>query len=200
VPSERDATTLASVQPASVLVVCTANICRSPMVEGLLRQRLADSDAAVTITSAGVRASEPAVDPRAVSAISTFGPDLTAHCPRQLTRDIIRADGADLVITMTRDHLRQVVAMDRQAWPRTFTLRELVRRSSADGDPNATSLREWATALGASRSAREMLRDDPDDDVADPHGLSDTHYASTAQDVDALVSTLVALAPWPRRA
>src|SRR5688500_14498534 len=78
-----------AVSSASVLVVCTANICRSPMVEGLLRHRLADAVAEATIAAAGVRATEPEVDPRAVSAISSFGPDLTGHCPRQLTREII---------------------------------------------------------------------------------------------------------------
>ena len=167
------------------------------MVEGLLRHHLADRGALVDVTSAGVRASEPAVDPHAVRAIATFGPDLAAHGPRQLTRDIIERDGADLVIAMTRDHLRNVVALDRRAWPRTFTLRELVRRASADGDPSAPDLRSWAEALGSSRVAREMMTSDPADDIDDPHGLAYSRYTDTAQELDAQVRVLVALAPWP---
>ena len=169
------------------------------MVEGLLRHRLAERGRDARVTSAGVRASEPAVDPDAVRAVASYGPDLCRHAPRQLTREIIEDDGADLVVTMTRDHLRHVVALDRRAWPRTFTLRELVRRASSDGDPAAPDVRTWAEALGASRVAREMMSNDPADDVADPHGLAYARYASTADELDALVRVLVALAPWPRR-
>jgi protein-tyrosine phosphatase len=168
------------------------------MVEGLLRHHLGDRADMVRVTSAGVRASEPAVDPDAVRAVSMFGPDLAAHSPRQLTREIIERDGADLVLAMTRDHLRHVVALDRRAWARTFTLRELVRRASADGDPSESSLRAWAEALGASRVAREMMTTDPADDVEDPHGLAYGRYTDTAQELDALVRALVDLAPWPR--
>ena len=167
------------------------------MVEGLLRHHLGDRADGVDVTSAGVRASEPAVDPDAVRAIAPFGADLAAHAPRQLSRSIIESDGADLVITMTRDHLRNVVALDRRAWPRTFTLRELVRRASSDGDPAATDLRSWAVALGSARVAREMMTSEPADDVEDPHGRAYARYEQTAQELDALVRVLVALAPWP---
>ena len=169
------------------------------MVEGLLRHHLDQRGRVATVTSAGVRASEPAVDPHAVRAVATYGPDLCEHAPRQLTRQIIESDGADLVVTMTRDHLRNVVALDRRAWPRTFTLRELVRRASANGDPAIAHVREWAEALGASRVVREMMSNDPTDDVADPHGLAYNRYTATAEELDSLVRVLVALAPWPAR-
>jgi protein-tyrosine phosphatase len=168
------------------------------MVEGLLRHHLADRGAFVRITSAGVRASEPAVDVDAVRAVATFGPDIAPHAPRQLSREIIECDGTDLVITMTRDHLRQVVALDRRAWPRTFTLRELVRRASADGDRAGADLQRWAEALGTTRAVRQMLTNDPADDVDDPHGLAYGRYEDTARELDHLVRTLVALAPWPQ--
>ncbi|GMA87571.1 hypothetical protein GCM10025868_28210 [Angustibacter aerolatus] len=51
--------------PARVLVVCTGNVCRSPLVERLLRQRLGTD--AVDVSSAGTQAlvGEPMTDPAA---------------------------------------------------------------------------------------------------------------------------------------
>jgi hypothetical protein len=42
-----------------------------------------------------------------------------------------------------------------------------------------------------------MMSNDPADDVEDPHGLAPSRYAETAAELDGLVRTLVALAPWP---
>ncbi len=60
-------------------MVCTGNICRSPMAEGLLRHRLA-ADSPTKVASAGVGAliSHPA-DPIAVDLMSARGIDISAH-------------------------------------------------------------------------------------------------------------------------
>jgi protein-tyrosine-phosphatase len=85
-----------------VLMVCTGNICRSPMAAGLashfLPRALQDR---VQISSAGVSAlhGNPA-EPNAVAAMSGMGIDIRGHRARQITSEL--ADKVDLILTMER--------------------------------------------------------------------------------------------------
>lgn len=192
---------------ARVLVVCTANVCRSPMAAALLSHHLAQVDADVTVRSAGTRATDLAVDPDVVRALDELGVPLVGHAPRRVDRAIITGDGADLVITMTREHLRQVATTCPDAWPRTFTLRELVRRA-ADSSRSAphelrsdviTQLDSWVLGMSFGRRAAELMGSDEHDDTADPHGMGVDAVRRTAADLDRATRLLAGVAPWPRR-
>ncbi len=92
---------------------------------------------------------------------------------------------ADLVLAMTREHLREAVVAVPDAFDRTFTLRELVRRL---GDaPNAT-----LAELAAGRDLADYVKANADDDVADPVGQSRKVYETTVSQLDGLLSRLVA--------
>ena len=62
-----------------VLVVCTANMCRSPMAEGLLTQ-LAPQQA---VNSAGTHATGQSAASEAISVLADRGVDISSHVPRQ---------------------------------------------------------------------------------------------------------------------
>lgn len=94
--------------PKHVTFVCTGNICRSPMAEGLLRHALqAEPEPlrSLSILSTGLAActGEPA-SPNAVRALKNVGIDITAHRSRPLTPDIVGQSLA--VFAMTSQHLR----------------------------------------------------------------------------------------------
>jgi protein-tyrosine phosphatase len=93
-----------------ILMVCTGNICRSPMAEVLLAQRLAQRGVRVTVASAGIAAlvGRPA-DPEAQELMAERGLDLSAHRARQLTPDLLRA--FDLVLVMEAWQQRAVEAV-----------------------------------------------------------------------------------------
>jgi len=89
-----------------ILVVCTANICRSPMAAGLLRHFLAGQEEplrSVPIISAGIAARPDAMpSDYAVLAMKKVGIDLSPHVSRPLTQQLL--DGALAVFCMTEAH------------------------------------------------------------------------------------------------
>jgi len=169
------------------------------MVEALLRHHLGRAGADVTVTSAGTRGANLPVDPAAVNALSAMGVDLSGHVARVVTRQVVDTEGADLVITMTRDHLRTVSTMGRNVFHRTFTLPELVRLATDAGRQLPDDLSGWVRAVGDGRRPSEMMTTDPADDVADPYGMGQTEVKRTAAQLDLLAQSLAMLAPWPHR-
>lgn len=89
-----------------VLVVCMGNICRSPMAEGVLRQRLAARQPAlpVEVDSAGTHGYHEGAppDPRAQSAALRRGVDISKLRARKVEAvDFIRFD---LLLAMDEDN------------------------------------------------------------------------------------------------
>jgi protein-tyrosine-phosphatase len=91
-----------------IVVVCTGNICRSPMAAGLLEHRLPlDVMDRVTVGSAGTCGMHGQVaTENAVKAMADLGFDITAHRARRLTRELTR--GADLIVAMEKVHLKEI--------------------------------------------------------------------------------------------
>lgn len=179
---------------ARILVVCTGNICRSPVVERALAAALDERGIDAVVRSAGTHGGLPN-DPVTVRAAAAHGIDLGHHRSRRLTRAIVDHDGADLIITMTRRHLRTVVGGDAELLARTFTLRELARRAAQVAP--AADMAAWRSALGAGRSATELLADDPADDLDDPHGRAAREHERMVRSVRELVAVIAARWPAP---
>lgn len=89
----------------SILMVCTGNICRSPMAEGLLSHMLPDSlKARVSISSAGTHGLHGnQAEPFAIKAAAAHGADISRHRARILNAGMIRS--SDLVLAMEQFHL-----------------------------------------------------------------------------------------------
>lgn len=181
-------------EPWRILVICTANVCRSPVVERLLQQHLTNAGRSAIVTSAGTHGGNLDPHPDTIRAASTVGIDITDHQSRLLTGDLLATDGRDLVITMTREHLRDTVGIDPGVWPRTFTLRELARRA-LNAPSDSSNLTTWCRYAADGRRAADLMHPSPDDDVDDPYGRHYDHHLAMVSAVDQLTLSLSRLLP-----
>jgi protein-tyrosine phosphatase len=173
-------------------VLCTANQCRSPMAEALLRDRLDALGVDADVTSAGELPGGAPASGGSVRAMSRRGIDIGRHVSRSVTPEILGR--ADLVLAMSRRHLRNAVALRPDLFGRAYTLKELVRRGEVVGRrPGGASLADWLDAVHAGRSTAALLGDDAEDDVADPIGGPDHLYDGPAEEIADLVDRLVHL-------
>lgn len=182
---------------ASLLFVCTANRCRSPMAAALFRQSARQLGADIVVHSAGLLEAGAPPLPETLEEMSRRGIDLSGHRSRQVDKELIAS--SDLVVGLERLHVRAVVLASEggEAWGRSFTLREVVRRGRELGArPVELSLAEWTAELHRPRRRSELLGSSPVDDIADPAGQGAVALRAAATVIADLVDELLGLL-WP---
>ena len=135
----------------SVLFVCTANMCRSPMAMVLFRRRLEQAGMASgwRVESAGTWAREG--DPAARGsrhAMSEQGLDLSEHSSRCVTGELLRP--FDLILTMSKSHQEALQVEFRDVADRVYMLTEMAGIAYDVPDPIGGPL------AGFLESAREL--------------------------------------------
>ena len=186
-----------------ILTVCTGNICRSPLAAQLLRARLLPLE--TSVHSAGTRGMNSAtMTPEAARIASGWGieaAESAAHRSRLLTeRDLI---SPDLILTMTRDHRREVAELAPARLRNTFTIREfarlaasipddLIRAAAGAAGPDAAArVRAVGVAVASHRGLVEAPPDPADDDVIDPYRRSWQTYLKSAEQLEPAVGEVV---------
>lgn len=139
--------------PDTVLVVCTANICRSPMGAGLLQHALSAQPEplrSLKVVSAGVaaRRGEP-VSENSVVALRKVGIDIARHVSRPLTQEML--NDALAVICMTESH-RAMIQLQAEPVPKNvYLFREFMPQK---GD------KEIPDPFGGPLKVYELCRDE----------------------------------------
>lgn len=176
-----------------ILTVCTGNICRSPLAEVLLRERLRDLDPIVS--SAGTQgldsAPMTAEAQRLAAELGASTADADAHRSRYLTE--LDLASPDLILAMSREHRRRVVELAPARLRSAFTVREFarlaadttddeIRAAAAAGTDAPTRLRSALAAVGGMRGMSAPPVDPAEDDVIDPYRRSwETYQLSASQ-------------------
>jgi protein-tyrosine phosphatase len=179
---------------ARVLVVCTGNVCRSPIAEGLLRaafeaRMLRD---APVVTSAGTMGwIGSSADPAAIRAAKEQGIDISSHVARRLDPDEVAR--ATVIIGMADEHVDAVVSDAPEVRSRVFTLTELVRL--VESLPPVE--RRGRDPVSKGVESAEVLRrggfaGNPHDlEIPDPLGMPLEAFRGVARELDAWCSRLV---------
>ena len=186
----------------SILTVCTGNICRPPLAEQWLRADTARWPG-ISVASAGTGAlvDHPMTDQAQVLAREFGANDSDSHVARALTVDQLR--GADLVIALSREHHRSVVALLPPGARHTFTLRELARLLTNVRDEDLSMIAALDTTdvagrlsalvdVAASRRGVVKPPESPeDDDVIDSPRQHDNIYRQSADKLAPAVTTVL---------
>lgn len=186
---------------ARILVVCTGNVCRSPILERLLQSGLDEAYGAgrVEVASAGTGAlvGYP-MDERSAAVLGDLGGLSDGFIARRIEAAMVRE--AQLVLTATLEHRAAAVRLAPKALRTTFTVRELALlapKLDAASLPTAPEerLREVAARAFAGRALNAQV-DPAEMDVVDPFRRSDETYARMrSQLVPAVEAVLGVLTP-----
>ena len=182
-------------EPFRVLVLCTANVCRSPAVAALLddadltRARATGRRRSLIVESAGSIAAGVPVDPRVAKMLRALHVDPPPTTSVVVTAELI--DASDLIVGMTRDHVRRAVGLGPDAWNRAATLHELGAASRRSPRRPAETRSAWVHRVLASRSA-DFYQDDPTQNIADPSGRRKRAYVRMFDEIVPLVAQLEA--------
>jgi len=146
----------------TIVIVCTANICRSPMAERLLSHALAAEKPPLNqlkVISAGVAAGHGhAATDHSITAMKKVGIDLADHVSQPLTQEML--DRALAVLTMTETH-RALIQIGFERVPEHMHL------------------------------FREFMNTDADSEIPDPYGQNFNNYVSSRDSmVEAIPSIL----------
>ncbi len=206
--------------PFTILHVCVGNICRSPMSERLLAQRLRHhvgvaADQLYLNHGAGTgpwHVGEPMNAP-AARQIRERGGDATNFRARHLAGELV--DLSDLIVCATAEQVEFVGSLRPDAVARTFVLGELGRLLTAidltvlppwpSGDADAAqgahdrgtalvvaadAARDGGAVWGSSGDQRAASR--RSDDLDDPWGMDDRAFARVADLIERTMTPLAA--------
>jgi len=132
----------------NVLFICTGNVCRSPMAEGLLRRMAGDG---VEVCSAGLgagRGQPPSA--HAIEVLKNEGVDISGIRSQPVSAGLL--ERADHIFTMTQDHLDMLLLLFPEMAPKARLLR--FREAAKGAHPDVKD------PIGGTRETYEWCKED----------------------------------------
>lgn len=176
-----------------ILIVCTGNICRSPLAEQLLKARSQQAQLPLTVTSAGTRAMLGGKIPQEIEHVAlNFDLTLSPHAPQLLTDSMIRE--SHLILVAERAHRAEVVSRIPSAGTKTFTLNQFARIAENyledDSFVSGQTLKDFTQEVADFRAIAPPLDNPQDDDITDPYLRDFSIYESAGAHIERCVTSI----------
>lgn len=181
-----------------ILVVCTGNICRSPLIERLLQRELDRrwGQGQITVSSAGTLGLDARpMDARAAAVLTALGGDPAGHRARRLEEPMVAR--ADLVLAAAREHRAAVTVLHPKALRYSFTYIDFANLAAhlpddllPQGNDAGEHLRQVVRLL-AGRRGLTLPVSGAQADIVDPYCRDDAVYAQMRQQVEAVTPAAV---------
>lgn len=165
-------------EPLRVLFICTANICRSPLME-IEARRLA-ADAEIVFSSAGTHGLNGATMDADMATVLPAG---AADGFRSRPVDARLLEEADLVLTAETSHRAHILDEHAHLHRKVFTLGQFV--ATVEDIPDASG-RELVAVAGVRRTPPRA-----DGDIADPYRRGTAAVERAAGTISSMLSVVV---------
>lgn len=131
----------------SIIFICTGNICRSPMAEGVLRKKCSELNRTdIAVSSMGIHARDGfGASELAIQVCKKEGIDISEHKSRMLVPDELVK--SDLVLVMEPLHLNYIYTFFPIISKKTFLLGSWPGENKAKGaiqDPIGVSIKVYS--------------------------------------------------------
>lgn len=197
-----------------ILVVCAANVCRSPLAELALRRGLG-AGSPLSVSSAGVRVNQD--DPICTVVASLHDDEewqaqAQAHRARPVTVDLI--EQASIVLTASRDIRGELVRLAPRSRDWMFTIKEAAHLGEGFSSSAPDRVAEYVAHLDRARSRAVPLASPGGVSnrlrhlfggraTVDPSSIADRHgsrgHLETIHEVEESIATIVAQLEGHRR-
>ncbi len=135
----------------SVLFVCTANLCRSPMAMAILRSKVEHSSEEWRIESAGTWAVEGVrANPKTQQIMTEFGLDISSHVSQIVSPELLKS--FNLILTMEPGHKEALQIEFPEVARQVYLLSEMIGLNFMIIDPVGGEIDEYRV------TAREIER------------------------------------------
>lgn len=185
-------------QDFRVLMVCYANLCRSPLMEGMLSQLAAARGLGWLVSSAGVEARDGlAMHRRSRRILAQRGIDTSGWVSRRI--DATRLADAHLVLTATEATRDFALHLYPGALHHTFTLlhfAHLVRNAEPFSEPNGYG--PWLLEQARRMRTRLQPLTPAARDIADPMGHSMARFRKCGRIIEEALEIVLEPLPGPR--
>ena len=161
-----------------VLLVCTANVCRSPLAAGLLAFHADKMGAPIRVASASIDRETRDLHPSVSRILEQRGVELVRTTSRPLSDELV--DQVDFVLVMTVDHAMSVVGRFADARPKVFLLDHFGQ--VVQPQPRTHGFEHWLHGLYAQ--PRDYSANDQYWEVPDPIGQPEAAFEELAELLD----------------